>query len=115
MVCSAAWSIGLSADDRCLVHDDESPVTHTTAPPIKRATTENLSLIFIVGGLFRNSHYIAMLSAQIVTATSRSSIVIFFDAVDYADECVATLKNPRRRQVEHIRKSADVEFGLSAL
>ena len=43
MVCSAAWSIGLSADARCLVHDDESPVTHpSTAPVIRVRATQRL-------------------------------------------------------------------------
>src|SRR5438093_9859167 len=51
MVCSAALSIGLSADSRCLVHDNESPVTHPSAAPVIRATAETLSLVFILDGI----------------------------------------------------------------
>jgi hypothetical protein len=47
-VCSAALSIGLSADSCCLWHD-ESP---TTATPVITATATTLSLVFILDGLF---------------------------------------------------------------
>jgi hypothetical protein len=59
MVCSAAWSIGLSAvlsiglsaDVRGLVHDNESPATHPSAAPVIRATVRILSLVFTLDGI----------------------------------------------------------------
>src|SRR5947208_14661677 len=45
-VCSAALSIGLSADSCCLWHD-KSAVAHPNATPVIRATVRTLSLILI--------------------------------------------------------------------
>jgi hypothetical protein len=67
MLCSAAWSIGLSADGRDLVHDNESPVTHPSATPVIRATAGTLSLVFILDRIIPQfSFRPPMLAAQIV-------------------------------------------------
>ena len=51
IVCSAALSIGLSADSCCLWHD-ESP---TSATPVIRATATTLSLVFILDRIILQS------------------------------------------------------------
>src|SRR5437773_1214022 len=50
MVCSAALSIGLSADGRGLWHD-QSPVREPSATPVIRATATTLMLVFTLYGV----------------------------------------------------------------
>ena len=55
LACNAAWSIGLSADGRGLVHDSESPVTHPSVAPVIRATAGTLSLVLILDAIIPSS------------------------------------------------------------
>jgi len=93
MVCSAVWSIGLSADS-CCRWQDESHVNDPSATPVIRATATTLRLVFILDGIFPT--LITPRCSQHENGENKSETYRNFHNSYFI---LLTFQNPRRRRI----------------